>query len=129
MCVSVCVCIYVCLCVVCARVVLCECACDGMRDFRLQMVYCILAIGPYTNRNYKTKLCTQTGRDGMRERARERHTHSGHTLCVCVCVCVCVSVCLGQAVSAGFYFCFYLTFWFVYLQFFRCLILFQEFLR
>ena len=29
-------------------------------DFRLQMVYCILAIGPYTNRRCKTKLCTQT---------------------------------------------------------------------
>ena len=29
-------------------------------DFRLQMVYCILAIGPYTNRRCKIKLCTQT---------------------------------------------------------------------
>ena len=25
----------------------------GTSDFRLQMVYCILAIGPYTNRNTK----------------------------------------------------------------------------
>ena len=33
---------------------------NGMRDFRLQMVYCILAIGPHTNSKYKTKLCTQT---------------------------------------------------------------------
>ena len=33
--------------------------------FRLQMVYCVLTIGPYTNRKYKTKLCTQTDQEDI----------------------------------------------------------------
>ena len=40
----------------------------GGGEFRLQMVYCILAIGPYTSAKYKTKLCTHN--------RQIRHTNS-----------------------------------------------------